>query len=113
VKERVAALALAIDNGASRPESLAGAIGVCWLWFLFALHDHFGTLSMNAGSNISGWIPFVGFFAVEYTASRNASALHAKIDALIHAVEAADNRYIGIEKKTDAAVAELHGEICP
>src|SRR5690606_17254910 len=55
-------------------------------------------LVINTGTTI---ITFLMVFLIQNTQNRDAAAMHAKVDELIHAVRAADERFIGIERLTD------------
>jgi low affinity Fe/Cu permease len=50
-------------------------------------------------------------FILNDAQGRNTAALQAKLDALIFALESADNRMIGVEAKSELEVQELHKEI--
>ncbi len=99
------------DGLASSPFATVFAIGVVALWALlgpvFRYSDTW-QLVMNTTSSV---ITFIMVFILNNAQSRNTAALQAKLDALIFALESADNRMIRIEDKTETEVQELHKEI--
>lgn len=65
-------------------------------------------LVINTGTTI---ITFLMVFLIQNTQNRDAAAMHAKIDELIHAVRAADERFIGIERLTDHELKAILTEV--
>ena len=67
-------------------------------------------LVINTGTTI---ITFLMVFLIQNTQNRDGAALHAKLDELLHAIRAADERFIGIEHMTekdlDRILAEVEG----
>lgn len=54
-------------------------------------------------------ITFLMVFVLNSAQSRDTAAINAKLDAVIGALEAADNRMIGLEQKDDAHT--IHAEV--
>lgn len=50
-------------------------------------------------------------FLIQNTQNRDASAMHAKMDELLHAVRGAQERFIGIEHLTDHELAIILAEV--
>ena len=50
-------------------------------------------------------------FVLNNAQSRDTSAMNAKLDAIIYAIEAADNRMIGLEKQTDLNAKSIHDAV--
>lgn len=65
-------------------------------------------LTVNTGTTI---ITFLLLFIVQNTQNRDTRAIHAKLDALIDAIEEADNRFKHIEELREAEIAKLDREI--
>lgn len=65
-------------------------------------------LVINTGTTI---ITFLMVFLIQNSQNRDADAMHAKLDELIQAVEAADNRMIGIEHLTDRELRAILREV--
>ncbi len=49
-------------------------------------------------------------FLIQNTQNRESSALHAKLDELIRAVEEAQDRYIGLERRSEAEIEDLRAD---
>jgi low affinity Fe/Cu permease len=99
------------DTIASSPFATVFAIGVVALWAalgpVFRYSDTW-QLVMNTTSSV---ITFIMVFILNNAQGRNTAALQAKLDALIFALESADNRMIGVEAKSEREVKELHKEV--
>ncbi len=50
-------------------------------------------------------------FLIQNTQNRDGAAMQAKLDELIHAVRAADERFIGIEHLTEKDLDKILGEV--
>ena len=61
-------------------------------------------LVINTGTTI---VTFLMVFLIQNTQNRESSALHAKLDQLILAADKAQNRYIGLERKSEKEIDEL------
>jgi low affinity Fe/Cu permease len=55
-------------------------------------------LIINTGTTI---VTFLMVFLIQNTQNRDGEAIHAKLDEVIHAIRAADERFIGIEHLTE------------
>ena len=64
-------------------------------------------LVINTGTTI---ITFLMVFLIQNTQNRESSALHAKLDELIRAVEKAENRYIGLERRSEGEIEGLRAD---
>jgi low affinity Fe/Cu permease len=64
-------------------------------------------LVINTGTTI---ITFLMVFLIQNTQNRDGAAIQTKLDELIHATDA-DDAFMGIEKMTDAELAELHDQL--
>ncbi len=64
---------------------------------LFGFSDTW-QLVINTGTTI---VTFLMVFLIQNTQNRESAALQAKLDELIHAIENADTRFVGIEHLTD------------
>jgi len=114
-------LATRAAKTAGKPWTFIACLGIVILWAvsgpLFGFNETW-QLVINTGTTI---ITFLMVFLIQNTQNRDASALQAKLDELIHAVKDADERFIGIEHLTDedldtilekveARAARVHGE---
>src|SRR5580704_15711441 len=95
----------------SSPAATAAAFVVVVMWAAAGPFFHYSDgwqLVINTGTTI---VTFLMVFVLNNAQSRDTSAMNAKLDALIHAIEAADNRFIGLERQADeraqAVIADL------
>lgn len=65
-------------------------------------------LVINTGTTI---ITFLMVFLIQNTQNRDAAAMHAKMDELIHAVREADEHFIGIERLTDHELQAILSQV--
>ncbi len=63
---------------------------------------------INTGTTI---VTFLMVFVLNNAQSRDTSAINAKLDALIFAIESADNRMIGLEQETELAAKEIRDDV--
>jgi low affinity Fe/Cu permease len=56
-------------------------------------------------------VTFLMVFVLNNAQSRDTSAMNSKLDALIIALEAADNRVVGLELKTESDAKAIAEEI--
>lgn len=64
-------------------------------------------LIINTGTTI---ITFLMVFLIQNTQNRDSTAIQAKLDELIRALEPAQNKYVGIEKLTEAEIEAMRDE---
>ncbi len=65
-------------------------------------------LVINTGTTI---VTFLMVFLIQNSQNREGEALQAKLDELIRALDAAENRYIGLERRTEKEIEEMR-EAC-
>ena len=65
-------------------------------------------LVINTGTTI---ITFLMVFLIQNSQNREGQALQAKLDELLRALETAQNRYIGLEQRTEQEILEMRAEI--
>lgn len=65
-------------------------------------------LVINTGTTI---VTFLMVFLVQNTQNRDASAMQAKLDELLRAVEKARQEFIGIEHLTDVEIERIRAEL--
>lgn len=61
-------------------------------------------LVINTGTTI---VTFLMVFLIQNSQNREGEALQAKLDALILALDAAENRFIGLERRTEKEIQEM------
>jgi len=103
--------ARAVNRFVASPAATFAAFLIVAGWALCGPSFHYSDgwqLFINTGTTI---VTFLMVFVLNNAQSRDTSAMNAKLDSLILAVEAADNRLIGLELKSDADAKVLTNEI--
>ena len=102
-----AALSHRIASWAGQPAAFILAALVVLLWLvtgpIFAYSDTW-QLVINTGTTI---VTFLMVFLIQNAQNRDGSAIQAKLDELIRAVEGARNEFIGIEHLTEAELERI------
>ena len=92
---------------AGRPWTFVACVAIVLIWAasgpVFGFSETW-QLIVNTGTTI---ITFLMVFLIQNTQNRDGAAIHAKLDELIHAVESADERFVGIEQLTDQQLSDL------
>jgi low affinity Fe/Cu permease len=111
VREVFGSFARHVNEFVSSPIATGIAFLTVVIWALSGPHFHFSDgwqLVINTGTTI---VTFLMVFVLNNAQSRDTSAMNAKLDAIIWAIEAADNRMIGLERRSEAAAKALHDEV--
>jgi low affinity Fe/Cu permease len=106
-----ARFARGVNRFVASPAATAAAFAVVLLWAACGPASHYSDgwqLVINTGTTI---ITFLMVFVLNNAQSRDTSAMNAKLDALIIALENADNRLVGLELKTEAESRAISSEI--
>ncbi len=111
IREAFSAFARHVNEFCSSPAATALAFFVVVIWALSGPHFHYSDgwqLVINTGTTI---VTFLMVFVLNNAQSRDTSAVNAKLDAIIYAIEAADNRMIGLEKQSEVAAKTIREEV--
>jgi low affinity Fe/Cu permease len=96
---------------AGKPWTFIGCLAIVLVWAasgpIFGFNETW-QLVINTGTTI---ITFLMVFLIQNTQNRDGAAVQAKLDELIHAVRAADERFVGIEHLTDKDLDALLAEV--
>lgn len=98
-----------VSEKAGRPWATILAIAVIAVWAvtgpIFGFSDTW-QLVINTGTTI---VTFIMAFLIQASQNRDGKAIQAKLDEVIKAIPAADNKYIGLDRLTvDEIEAERH-----
>ena len=100
-------LTKASAHAAGRPTAFICAVVVIATWAITGPLFHWSDtwqLVINTGTTI---VTFLMVFLIQSTQNRDSTAMQAKLDELIRAVEGARNRFVGIEHLTEAEVEAI------
>ncbi len=96
---------------AGRPWTFLICLAVVAVWALTGPIFRFSgdwQLVINTGTTI---VTFLMVFLIQNTQNRDGAAMQAKLDELLFAVRAAENRFIGIEHLTERELDLILGEV--
>ena len=96
-----------VARATGRPLTFVACCLLVLVWAACGPVFHFSDtwqLIINTGTTI---VTFLMVFLIQNTQNRESAALHAKLDELIRAVEKAENRYIGLERRSEAEIEGL------
>ncbi|MEJ7934719.1 low affinity iron permease family protein [Sphingobium sp. AN558] len=102
-----AAFSHRVSSAAGQPVAFILAVAVILIWIVTGpLFDYSDTwqLIINTGTTI---VTFLMVFVIQNAQNRDGSAMQAKLDELIRAVDAARNDFIGIEHLTEAQLEQI------
>ncbi len=103
-----------VAHATGRPITFIACCCLVVIWAATGPAFHFSDtwqLVINTGTTI---ITFLMVFLIQNTQNREGSALQAKLDEVIRALEKAENRFIGLEQRDEEQIAELranHAEL--
>lgn len=100
--DRFGSFARLVNAFASSPVATALAFTLVIVWVLSGPRFHYSNfwqLIMNTTSSI---ITLLMVFVLNNAQSRDTSAINAKLDSIIFAIENADNRLIGLEQRPES-----------
>jgi low affinity Fe/Cu permease len=107
MRETFGAFARSVNDFSASPQATGAAFIIVVAWAISGPFFHFSDgwqLVINTGTTI---ITFLMVFVLNNAQSRDTSAMNAKLDSIIFALDAADNRLIGLERKTEAEAREV------
>ncbi len=96
---------------AGKPWTFIGCLLIVLVWAATGPIFRFSEtwqLVINTGTTI---ITFLMVFLIQNTQNRDGAAMQAKLDELLHAVKAADERFIGIEHLTDRDLDKILADV--
>jgi low affinity Fe/Cu permease len=109
--DKFGAFARAVNRFVASPAATAAAFVIVLVWAACGPVFHYSDgwqLVINTGTTI---VTFLMVFVLNNAQSRDTSAINSKLDALIIALEAADNRLVGLELKPDSDAKAIADEI--
>jgi low affinity Fe/Cu permease len=92
-----------INTVASHPLATVAAALFVLAWALAGPHLHYSDMWQLVMNTVSSVVTFLMVFILNNAQSRDTAAINAKLDTIILAIEAADNRLLGLENKPDSA----------
>lgn len=103
--------ASAVTSALGSFPAIVVAVSVVVIWLLsgplFGYSDTW-QLVINTSTTI---ITFVMVFVIQNTTNRDGRAVQTKLDAILEALEDADNRLVGLEDLPESAVRDRQNEV--
>ncbi len=99
-----------ISRAMGRPLTFVVCCLLVLIWAATGPIFHFSDtwqLVINTGTTI---ITFLMVFLIQNSQNREGEALQAKLDELIRALETAENRFIGLEQRTEKEIGKMRAE---
>jgi low affinity Fe/Cu permease len=93
------------------PQATGLAFAAVVVWALSGPYVHYSDgwqLLINTGTTV---VTFLMIFVLNNAQSRDTSAINSKLDALIVAIQDADNRVVGLERKSEQKSREIVREL--
>jgi len=97
----------ALTDALGQPWSVAAAAALVVLWLGFGPLFHFSDTYQLVINTTTTIITFVMVFAIQHTTNRETRAINLKLDDLLEALGGADEKLVGVENKSDAAIKKL------
>jgi low affinity Fe/Cu permease len=100
-----------IARAMGRPLTFLLCCALVLVWAASGPIFHFSDtwqLVINTGTTI---VTFLMVFLIQNSQNREGEALQAKLDELIRALDAAENRFIGLEQHSEKEIGEMRGEL--
>ncbi len=111
MREVFGSFARSVNQFSASPQATGLAFVIVLAWAASGPLFHFSDgwqLVINTGTTI---VTFLMVFVLNNAQSRDTSAMNAKLDAIIFSIETADNRLIGLERKSEAEALKLQAGI--
>lgn len=102
-----------IAKASGRPMTFVAAIVIVVVWLATGPPLRYSDTWQLIMNTVSSVITFLMVFLIQNTQARDSEAIHAKLDTLIAAVDAADNRYIRIERFADQTIEDIRAQLGP
>jgi low affinity Fe/Cu permease len=103
-------VATVIARTTGRPATFLLCVVLVVVWAASGPVFHFSDtwqLVINTGTTI---VTFLMVFLIQNSQNREGEALQGKLDELIRALETAQNRFIGLERHSEAEIGEMRTE---
>jgi low affinity Fe/Cu permease len=104
-------VANAISRAMGRPLAFVLCLTLVIVWAVTGPWFHFSDtwqLVINTGTTI---VTFLMVFLIQNTQNREGEALQTKLDELIRALNDAENRFIGLERRSEREISEMRSEV--
>jgi low affinity Fe/Cu permease len=102
-----------IAKAAGRPATFIVVMLIIGSWGVSGPLFHFSDTWQLVMNTISSIITFLMVFLIQNTQARDSEAMQAKLDAIIAALDGADNRYVQVERLPDKDIEDMRARFGP
>jgi low affinity Fe/Cu permease len=110
VKVSFQGFASAVSRGSGKPAAFIGCVLLVVAWAVAGPFMGYSTPWLLAINTLSSIVTLLMVFLIQNGQIREGIAIQAKLNEIIRALEAAENRFIGIEKLTQKELTEIESE---
>jgi low affinity Fe/Cu permease len=103
--------ASAVSRGSGAPATFLACVAMVLVWGVAGPLMGYSTAWLLIINTISSIVTLLMVFLIQNSQTREGIAIQAKLNELIRALEAAENRFIGIERLTQKELVKLEGEV--
>jgi low affinity Fe/Cu permease len=99
-----------ISRGSGKPAAFIACLAMVALWGVAGPFTGYSTAWLLAINTLSSIVTLLMVFLIQNAQTRDGIAIQSKLNEIIRAVEAAENRFIGIEKLTHKELVQIETE---
>jgi low affinity Fe/Cu permease len=99
-----------ISRGSGKPAAFIGCMALVAAWAVAGPFLSYSNGWLLAINTISSIVTLLMVFLIQNSQIREGIAIQAKLNEIIRAVEAAENRFIGIERLTQNELVQIETE---
>jgi low affinity Fe/Cu permease len=103
--------ASAISRGSGKPAAFIGCIALVAVWGVAGPIMGYSTAWLLVINTVSSIVTLLMVFLIQNSQTREGIAIQAKLNEIIRAVEAAENRFIGIERLTQNELVQIEADV--
>jgi low affinity Fe/Cu permease len=107
VKKEFAKFAAVSAHLAGHPAAFGISLLLILIWAVAGPVFHYSDTWQLVANTVTNLITFAMVFVIQSSQNRDAAAIQAKLDELIRASSAAENKFVGIDLLTEDEVNEL------
>jgi low affinity Fe/Cu permease len=100
-----------VSRGSGKPAAFIGCMALVIGWAIVGPIMGYSTGWLLAINTISSIVTLLMVFLIQNSQTREGIAIQAKLNEIIRAVEAAENRFIGIERLTQTELVQIESDI--
>ena len=103
--------ASAVSRGSGKPAAFIGCLVLVAAWGVAGPVMGYSTGWLLVINTISSIVTLLMVFLIQNSQTREGIAIQAKLNEIIRAVEAAENRFIGIERLTQNELVQIESDV--